>query len=179
MEIALGSTCRSKIKGIEAVFNRAIVKTCDVALEIGQPLSKKQTEEYAIKRAIEAQRVYPNCDLFIGIQNGIWLIDRPSKDEDVNTSQETSKITPILYDNMWDGACIHIFGKNMQPVSIWTREVIVFTLFPKGNNGEWSKYEDPHIMVSNRPRAYYIEEAVRDYVESFFYKSIGLVNKKQ
>jgi Protein of unknown function DUF84 len=172
--IALGSTCKSKIRGVESVFVSAFVKSCDVLLETGQPLSKKQTEEFAIKRATEAQRIFPECDLFVGIQNGIWPMDQTK-----NSVECSSPETPLSYENLWDGACIHIFGKNLQPVSIWTREVMVISFLQKGRKGEWSSYEDPHLLVSNRPRAYFIEEALRTFVESFFFKAIGLHQQKQ
>lgn len=161
IKIALGSTCKSKIRGVESAFTSALVKACDVPLEIKQPRSKLQTEELAIARASYAQTTFPDCDLFVGIQNGMWPIE--SKD---------NPLPPVVqdgYENMMDGACIYLFGKNVEPVSLWTREVIVISFLQKGKHGEWSNLEDPHYLVSNRPRAYYIEERLRIYLESFFF----------
>lgn len=170
IKIALGSMCKSKIRGIESAFTSAEIKYCEVPLEVAQPRSKLQTEEMAIIRAKHAQSKFPDCDLFIGIQNGMWPIEN---------SDKVTSYTQEGFENMLDGACIYLFGKNVEPVSLWTREVIVISFLQKGKNGEWSTLEDPHYLVSNRPRAYYIEERLRIYIESFFFHYAKLDQSSQ
>jgi hypothetical protein len=163
-KVALGSTHPSKIRGVEMGFMSASVDSCDVPLDVGQPRGKKQTEDLAIERALEARSKFPKCDIFIGIQNGIWPLD------------STKEISPSdqSYENMLDGACIHLFGKNLDPISLWTREIPVLSYMAKGPKGEWSKEQDPHSAISLIPRACYIEDRLRIYLESFFLKAANL-----
>lgn len=177
-KIALGSMNSKKLMGVSQAFPGANVIAQNVDLQISQPFDKATTENCAIIRAKAMQSEFPDYDLFIGIQNGIW---EKTNGNEVNKSVISAdpNIEVDKYENKVDGACIHMFGKGLEPISIWTEEVFVVSFFTKGKNGEWSNMSDPHLVVSSITRSDFIRDAISKYLFSFFFAALKSKSKTQ
>jgi len=108
-----------------------------------QPIGKDQTIQGATFRANHAKNVKSHADIWVGIENGMFQMD----------------------DGKWvDAAAIVIIKKNGDQFIIWSDSIDIPNNMEKGPNGEWSILKDPHIVITGKPRAKFIAEAIKKWM---------------
>ena len=98
--------------------------------------SRDQTYEGALYRAESAKKTHIDCDLWIGIENGIF--------KEGEVWMDAASIVVIGNQNK--------FG-NERRWSLWSDSIQVDHDMQKGRNGEWSILKDPHIVITKGKRS--------------------------
>jgi len=145
-KIGVGTSSGIKLEAIKLAFEGWEVLGVDnfISNVPEQPIGKEQTIEGAKFRAEYARKFHPTADVWIGIENGMF------KDSE---------------DKWVDAGAIVILEKGEFNV-IWTDQVYIPEDMEKGPNGEWSKLKDPHIVITGKPRALFISEAIIKFRKS-------------
>lgn len=140
--VALGSTLQIKIDAVQKVFPNAKIFTCDCSQDpevLEQPFSQTQTLQGSLKRMLLAKRNFPDVEMWIGIQNGIW---------DPKNPDEAQK----SYTGRVDGACVSIHY-NKKYTFQWTDTIPVVEMLHNHKNDKipkekWTELQDPHRLVN-------------------------------
>lgn len=150
MQIALGSTSVIKCQALKSVYPDSQVHLVDVVSAVPpQPIGQQQTLDGAMHRAKSARKEKPGCDLYVGIENGMFQRDE---------------------DNRWvDAACIVAIrdGDSKEHI-FWSDSIEIPDDMEKGPQGEWSILKDPHIVVTKgkRSRAQFLADALSKWQAS-------------
>lgn len=169
-KIGLGTGSEIKINAVTRVFGPTTTFGAEISPVIDapsgvppQPISKQQTRQGAVNRARAAQKSKPDCDAFIGIENGMWI-----KNENVDENDDEQQV--------WEDAAyvVMIIPAVVGQVSE-TEDLVLDALsdaidipprdkrpFKTGPNGEWSVLKDPHSVLTNgkKPREEFLVEAL-------------------
>lgn len=139
-KIHVGSTSPIKIKAVESVFVGHQVIGHNAKSGVGdQPMGILETRKGATNRCFEV--VVEGDSIAIGIENGMWQ----------------------AYDGTWvDGACIIMMKDNVYH-EFWSETIDIPDDHPRGENGQWSKYKDPHMMICGKSRTQFLSEAIAKY----------------
>lgn len=115
-EIGLGSINRMKIESVRKSFpsNYFVIPT-RVLIPIPNPKTKIDTYQMAKYRTIVTRDTYPQLDLYVGIQYGMW------KEESINLRiNNNNDSNDDSNDDKWIGACVYLSNQNGDNVAIWT-----------------------------------------------------------
>ena len=150
-----------------------------------QPVGKEQTEEGAQYRADKAKELKPDCDCWIGIENGMYR-EVPKEINDNNNNNK--KVT--VFDYWFDIGCIVIIYKDptndnkLKTDVIWSdslaipvencRECLTNDGKQAKYNGNytWSPLKDPHEKLTNgkKPRKIWLLEAMQKWKAQSIFK---------
>jgi non-canonical (house-cleaning) NTP pyrophosphatase len=143
--VCVGSGSDIKIAAAQQAFPDASV--CAVADAPSgvppQPVGREETRRGATNRARAAQAARPDCDAWIGIENGMW--------ERAPGVFEDAAIVAFIVRGASAGEERVVYAESdaieIPPVHLRP--------FPPGRNGEWSSVKDPHAVLSGgeMPRA--------------------------
>ena len=172
-KIGLGTGSEIKINAVtrvfgpETSFDAEIFPVVDAPSGVPpQPIGKQQTRQGAVNRARAAQKSKPECDAFIGIENGMWIKNENETEQHKNPTQE----------QVWEDAAyvVMIIPAVAGQISE-TDDLILDALsdaidippvekrpFKTGRSGEWSILKDPHAVLTDgkKPREEFLVEAV-------------------
>lgn len=160
--IGLGSASQLKIAAVKQVFPHAEILCVDAPSGVPpQPIGKEQTQQGATNRAMTVLEQLPDCDLWIGIESGMWKKEGAGG----GGEEDAAFIVMLVADKTtpW-GYMPHVIlteAIDIPPVAQRP--------FSVGPNGEWSVLKDPHQVLTGKPRQEYIEDALRTFLVQLNY----------
>jgi non-canonical (house-cleaning) NTP pyrophosphatase len=161
MKLVLGSTSAVKIKALEAALAAfgASVELVPVKASSGAPEQPMgaETSQGAKNRMASAQQLCPDGDFFIAIENGIFFENGQWLDRAVVTCQSADqKNFFIAYSDGVQFPAQAVETARQRGFQEWTVGKIMMEM------GIVQQHDDPHLELSGKSRALYLEEAIVD-----------------
>lgn len=166
--IAIGTTSLIKKKAVqESIGDCSTIYCLKFPSNVcEQPVGKEETQRGAEYRANQAKELKPECEMWIGIENGMY-----HKSLETQTNDE-------IFNNWFDIGCIVLKykteHKECKTDVIWTKELAIpvnacreclnenGTKAKYDGNHTWSPLKDPHSEITNgkKPRKEWLKEAI-------------------